>query len=296
MKKESKSDARDLILATMKRLVPGTIDIGKCDNIEDCMENRIDPCIDIKKLCIFCRDNAKIIGGIRFIHGLDVATGKNSIIIYRYCQEGNYIKGFEGNGIDEIMKKIEKDEVIKDMSDRTKFVENEQKEAENSKIIDDFKKYIDQSDKDGCVLVTRKNNNGEYEDLDKKLIEIAKEKEEKTGKKIKIVDESELDRKIYILGIGSDELIKKLILEAETINDSEVDRVNIFVMPTIKNKKFRDGKEEFSGILAINSIDDDILDKDEIKDRWKKYFTEKYKELQFIGKEIMKNDKEMIKK
>ncbi len=89
MKKESKSDARDLILATMKRLVPGTIDIGKCDNIEDCMENRIDPCIDIKKLCIFCRDNAKIIGGIRFIHGLDVATGKNSIIIYRYFRGFN---------------------------------------------------------------------------------------------------------------------------------------------------------------------------------------------------------------
>lgn len=274
---------KNKVLTMLKRLVPGTINIEPCDDIEYCMENRVRSCGDIKNLCILCRDNDKIIGGISFL--LDI-SGKNGIIIHRMGQEGGCVKGFEGKGIDDIMKKVEGDKIIKDITERTKFVKDEQKEAEDSKIIENFKKYVDQSDKDGCILLTRKNSNGEYEDLDKKLIEIAKEKEENTGKKIKIVDKSELDRKIYVFGIGSNELMKKLRLEADIINNSDVDRVYIFVMPIMKSNKFKDGKEH-AGILAINSIDDDILGIDEIKDRWKKYFTEKYEGLTFISNDIV---------
>lgn len=55
------------LLAMSKRLVPGTIDIGHCDNLEYCMDNKMRSCGDIRNLCISCRDNERVIGGISFI-------------------------------------------------------------------------------------------------------------------------------------------------------------------------------------------------------------------------------------
>ena len=280
---------KNRLLVTSKRLVPGTIDIGHCNNIEDCMDNKMRSCGDIKNLCISCRDNERIIGGISFIFDLSNTTkdGKNGIVIYRYGQEGSCVKMFEGKGIYDLMGKFEKDEVIKGITERTEFIKKERREAEDSKTIEAFKRYIDQSD--SCMLVTQKNSSGEYEDLDKELIKIAKEKEENTGKKIKIIDRTEIDRKTYILGIFSKETMKKLILEAETISDAE-SRVHIFVMPVSKAPGSKGSKlnlHDYVGILAINSIEDDAVGVDDKKDEWKKYFTEKYKELQFISTDTM---------
>lgn len=208
-------------------------------------------------------------------------------MIYRYGQEGSCAKMIKGNGINDIMGKLEKDELINDITERTKFIKRERRDAEDLKIIDAFKRHIDQSESGICVLVTRKNSSGEYEDLDMELIRIAKEKEEKTGKKIKIVDMSEIDRKIYVLGISSKEIMEKLILEANTINDVE-SRVHIFVIPVSKTRGSKAPNRnlpDYVGILAINSIDDDAVGIDDKKDEWEKYFTEKYKELRFISAE-----------
>lgn len=277
------------ILETLKRLVPGAIDITGCDYIEQCVNNNMRSCDDIKNLCISCRNNDRVIGGISFIYDIAGVIGgkgrKNGIVLYRYGQEGYYAKMFEGNGINEIMEKVEKDEVIKDITEKTKFVRDEQKDAEDLKKIDAFKRYIDQSSGDSvCILVTRKNSDGEYEDIDKKLIEIAKEKEEKTGKKIKIIDESEVDKNIYVLGIESRDLIKKLEFEVDKINDAD-NRIHIFVLPVKKNEH----QSKYAGILAIHSTEDDILGVSDEKDRWRTYFIEKYKKLSFIGNEIFKD-------
>lgn len=282
------------LLEVSKRLVPGTINIGHCDDLEDCMHNKMRACGDIKNLCISCRDNERVIGGMSFIFTPNgINDWKNGIVIYRYGQEGFCAKMIEGNGIDDIMGKIEKDEVIKDITERTKFIKKERSDADNSEIIEGFKRYIDQSGSDPCILVTRKNSSGEYGELDKELIKVAKEKEEKTGNRIKIVDMSEIDRKIYVFGICSKEIMQKLYLDAKTINDVE-SRVHIFVFPTIKipgSKASKVNLRDCVGILAINSIDDDVTRVDDKKDEWKKYFTEKYKELQFIGADTMSNMK-----
>lgn len=277
--------AKDNVLAMMKRLVPGTISIGNCDAVEYCMSNSMRSCDDIKNLCVSCRDNDRIIGGISFLYGGTIGgkSGKNGIVLYRYSQEGSYANMFEGDGINDIMEKIEKDETINDIAEKTKFIRDENKEAEDLKTIEAFKRYIDQSDNDDiCILVTRKNSSGEYEDLDKKLIEIA-EKEKRSGNKIKIVDGSEIDRKTYVLGINSKELAKKLELEANAINDAD-NRVHVFVFPAYGSK----GKNKYAGILAISSIEDDVLNVNDNKDTWKKHFTEKYKGLTFISTETFR--------
>jgi hypothetical protein len=285
---------KNKLLTISKRLVPGTIDISHCHDLGDCVNNKMRSCNDIKNLCISCRDNERVIGGISFTFGIgDIKDGENGIVIYRYGQEGDCAKMIEGNGIEDIMGKLEKDEEITDITERTKFIKKERKEADDLEIIEAFKRYVDQSDADFCILVTKKNSGGEYEDLDKELIKIAKEKEEKTGKRIKIVDGSEIDRKVYVLGIYSKEIMEKLILEAKTINDVE-SRVHIFVIPVAKipgSKTSKHNLPDYVGILAINSIDDDVVGVDDKKDEWKKYFTEKYKELQFISTEMMTNIK-----
>lgn len=281
------------ILAISKRLVPGTIDIGHCSDLEDCTNKKTRSCSDIKNLCITCRDNERIIGGISFTFDLSHATeGKNGIVIYRYGQEGSCAKMIEGNGINDIIGKLEKDEVIKDITERTKFIKKEHREAGDLGIIDAFKRYIDQSDSQSesglCILVTKKNSSGEYEDLDKELIKIAKEKEEKTGNRIKIVDISEIDRKTYMLGICSKEILRKLILEVNAITDVE-NRMHILVIPISKipGKIPKHNLRNYVGILAINSIDDDVIGVNDKKDEWKKYFTEKYNGLQFIDTDTM---------
>jgi len=285
---------KNRLLAMSKRLVPGTIDIGHCADIGDCMAKKVRVCNDIKNLCISCRDNERIIGGISFIFGpSEMNDGKNGVVIYRYGQEGSYTKMIEGNGINDIMGKLEKDDVVKDITERTKFIKKERREADDLKIIDSFKRYIDQSESDFCILVTKKNSSGEYEDLDRELIKIAKEKEEKTGKLIRIVDISEIDRKTHMLGICSKEIMRKLILDIETISDAE-NRMNIFVIPISKKPGSKPSKHnlpDYVGILVINSIDDDVIGVNDKKDEWKKYFTEKYKELRFISTETMADNK-----
>ena len=283
MAKNQKND----ILATIKRLVPGTISIGNCEEIEYCMNNNMRSCNDMKNLCVSSRDNERIIGGISFIFG--GKGGKNSIVIYRYGQAGYYVNLFEGNGFEEIMEKVDKDETIKDITDRTKFIKDEAKDAEDDNIIEAFKRYVDQSDEeDLCILVTKKDNSGNYNELDNELIKLAKEKE-KTGQKIKIIDESEIDKKVYILGIGSIELIKKLELDGNTMMEAD-NRIHIFVFPTHKNTGFNDAKmqNKYAGILTINSVEDDVTGVDDKKDSLKKYFTEKYKGLSFISAEIFR--------
>jgi len=283
---------KNKLLTISKRLVPGTIDISHCDDIGDCVGNKMRSCNDIKNLCISCRDNERVIGGISFTFDIGgIKDGKNGIVIYRYGQEGSCAKMIEGNGIEDIMGKLEKDEEITDITERTKFIKKERKEADDLEIIESFKRYVDQSESDFCILVTKKNSSGEYEALDKELIKIAKEEEEKTGKRIKIVDASELDRKVYVLGICSKEIMQKLVLEAKIIGDIE-SRVYMFVVPVTKipgSKASKLNLQDCVGILLINSIDDDVVGVDDKKDEWKKYFTEKYKDLRFISTETMSN-------
>lgn len=281
------------VLEVSKRLVPGTTSIDHCGKLEYCMNSKMRLCGDIKNLCIPCSDGEKIIGGLSFLFNVAGSMGKeNGIAIYRYGQEGSYAKMFEGNGMNDIMEKVEKDEVIKEITERTKFIMDERREADDQKVIEAFKRHTDQSDNaTTCILVVRKNSDGEYGNLDNELIKIAKKKE-KSGKKIKIIDESEMDRKIYVLGISSKKILKKLELDAKTINDAD-NRVHIFVIPTSRcsgSKISTHNQPEYAGILAIISIDDDAANVNDKKDRWKKYFTEKYKALHFIGTETLKLD------
>jgi len=283
------------VLAVSKRLVPGTTSIDHCGKLEYCMSSKMRLCGDIKNLCIPCSDGKKIIGGLSFLFNLAGSMEKeNGIAIYRYGQEGSYAKMFEGDGINDIMEKVENDEVIKEITENTNFVTNERKEAEDLEMIEAFKRSVDQSDNDTtCILVVRKNNDGEYDNLDKELIKIAKEKEEKTGKQVKIIDESEINRKIYVIGICSKKILKKITVEVEKINDAD-SRIHIFVIPTSRrpwSKISTRHQPEYAGILAINSIDDDVTNVNDKKDIWKKYFAEKYKGLHFINIETIENIK-----
>lgn len=283
----AKQKTKEYILATMTRLVPGTISIVNCEKIEYCMDNKMRYCDDIKNLCVSSRDNEKIIGGISFMLGGKVGNG---ILIYRYGQEGYYANLFEGKGFDEIMEKVEKDENIKEIAERTKFIKDEVKEAECQNTIDAFKRYLEQpeEDNDCCILVTKKDNSGNYSRLDQELIKLAKEKE-KSGKKIKIIDESELDKKVYVLGINSKELVKKLELEANTMMEAD-DRIHIFVFPASMRSESKI-QDKYVGILTINSVEDDVIGNDDKKESLKKYFTEKYKGLAFISAEIFRKKK-----
>ncbi len=275
--KKRGNNIMDKVLALLKRAIPGTTSIDNCEKFTNCMEKEIRICGDIKNLCIRCFDEGKVIGGLAFPLGINLDLGrdvKNPIIIYRYGEAESYATAIKGENFDNILEKFEKDEVLKEITEKTKFIRDEQKEIDNLKKIEAFKRS------DTNILVTRKNSKGEYDDLDLKLIEIAKKKEEMTGIKIKIVEETEIDRRVCILGITSKNLIKKLELEAKTICDAD-DRVFVLVLP---GKKY--GK--YDGLLAISSIEDDILGEDSTRIRFMEYFLNKYRELHFIGTETYK--------
>lgn len=270
------------VLMLAKRMVPGTADIELCKILEYCTENNVRYCGDIKTLCITCREGEggyrKILGGMSFLYGIEVKGKKNGIVVHRYGQAEGYATLVEGDGINDILEKFEKDEVIKDITEKTKFIRDEQKEAEDLKKIEAFKMS------DANILVTQKNSNGKYSDLDKRLIEIANEKEKETGNKIKIIDKSEISKTAYIFGIdcidcidSNSSLMKKLELEAKEIMDVD-DRISIYIFPG----KLPGKCSEYLGFLAIYSMEDDILGINDEKDRWRKYFTEKYTGISFI--------------
>ncbi len=55
----TKEQTKEDVLATMKRFVPGTIDITDCEDIEYCMDKKIRTCNDIRNLWLcmaaFCK-------------------------------------------------------------------------------------------------------------------------------------------------------------------------------------------------------------------------------------------------
>lgn len=275
------NESKKYVLTLLKRLVPGTTDVRPCKNIEHCMDKRTRPCPDINALCISSYgESGRIIGGISFLFDIIVDNKENGIVLHRYGQAGAYTTLVEGNGINEIMEKLDNDEVIKDITEKTEFVRKEEADAKNFEIIEAFKRQVDDKiDDTPIILVTRKNKNGEYEELDKELIKIAKEKEEKTGNKIRIVDQSEVITKVYLLGITSKKVVRKIETESRSINDAD-NRVRIFVIPTRAAKK--NEKAKYNGILTITSIEDDVIGINNIKDQWKKYFAEKYTGIEFI--------------
>lgn len=255
--------SKDSILEKIKRLIPGTEQIEHCKILETCMDNNFRYCGDIKMLCITCRGEQGVLGGLSFLF-----DARNGIVIQRYNEAESYITAIEGKGFDDITEKYENDDVLNEITEKTKFQRDERKEAEDQQKIDSFKRQ------DVDILLTRRNKKtGEYEDIDKKLIEIAKEKEQKTGKKIKIIDESELEPKIYILGIRSKKVSNKIELEIKSIEEAD-ERIYILI--------FNSQQPEYVSFLVIRSINDDILGNNEEKDRWRDYFIEKFTELNFI--------------
>jgi hypothetical protein len=289
MNKEYKNINESNLLKILKRVVPGTTSTEYCKDMGYCNDSDIRKCQDMRKLCIICfEDSEKVIGGIAFPFNMKIdfklASGtkaKNPIVVYRYGQSDGYMTGIEGKDFNDMLSKLENEPVIKKITEKTQFLIKEKKEAEIASKIEAFKR----SDID--ILTVRKDKKtGEYEEIDKRLIEIAKEKEKKTGKKIKIVDESEITKTIYLLGIGDEKLINKLELEAKLLND--VDE-RIMIMIAIGNVKYN---ENYVGVVAITSIEDDILGRDTEKDRLKNYLLSKYggirekrEGLQFICKE-----------
>jgi hypothetical protein len=172
-------------------------------------------------------------------------------------------------------------------------IDEEKKYAENQKIIEAFKRYInrdDPDDKRNIILVVKKNSNGEYDNLDKKLIQIAREKEESSGIKIKIADQTEVDKKFYIFGISSNKSLKKLELEAGSINDADYSVSILVFRLDKKNKKLKSPYKDIVGFLSINSIEDDVTNMNDKKDFWKKH-VEKFEGVHYISTEIMKQKK-----
>ena len=276
--KSDSKKSKNAVLTLAKRLVPGTVNILPCKMIEYCTLNGVSYCGDIKMLCLSCEDDdKKIIGGLSFIFGgvdgIDITKGKNGIAIHRYNQAGSYATAIEGNGIDEILEKFEKDETIKEITEKTKFIRDEEKEAEDLKKIEAFKRI------DLGVLITKKKSDGGYEKLEEEFIRIAKQKEKNTGKKIKIIDESEIYNTVYTFCIVSKKLMKKLELDAKRIEDAD-GRILIQVVHIEKSGIY----PNYVGILAISSVEDDVFETNDEKDKWRKYFTENYIELCFVEK------------
>lgn len=258
-------EPKDKIVMMLNRAIPGTSAIDNCKYLEYCMDAQIRKCGDIKKVCIMCLEEGKVIGGIAFPFGLKLGNdfhGKKPILIYRFGQSDNYMTAIEGKCFDDIIEKFEKDPGIKEITERTQFIKDEKKEAEDLATIEAFKRS------DATILVTRRNKHGEYEELDKKLIDIAREKEIETGIKIKTIDRSEISKNVYLFGIDNKELMDKLEIEAESICDID-ERAFILVNPG-------NYKGKYEGVLAINSMEDDIGGNNTEKDRLKEYFMNKY--------------------
>jgi hypothetical protein len=269
-------ESKDKILTMLSRVIPGTNAIDNCKYLENCMDMQVRKCGDIKNVCVMCLEEGKVIGGIAFPFGLKLGKdfdGKKPILIYRFGQSDNYMTAIEGKCFDDIIEKFEKDPGVKEITERTQFIKNEKKEFEDLATIEAFKRS------DATVLVVRRNKQGEYEELDKKLIDIAKEKEKETGIKIKIIDGSEISKNAYLLGIDNKELIEKLEIEAEAICGID-ERTFILVNPG-------NYKGKYEGVLVINSMEDDIVGSNVEKDRLKEYFMNKYgKGLTFICADV----------
>lgn len=269
-------ESKDKLLTMLSRAIPGTTAIDNCKYLEHCMNAQIRKCGDIKKVCIMCLEEGKVIGGVAFPFGLKFGNGldsKNQILIYLFGQSDFYMTGIEGKGFDDLIEKFEKEPEIKKIIEKTQFIKNEKKEFENLATIEAFKRS------DATILVVRRNKQGEYEEFDKKLIDIAREKEKETGIKIKIIDRSEIVRNVYLLGIDNKKLLKELEIEVEAMCDAD-ERLLILVNPG-------NYKGKYEGVLVINSLEDDIVGNNVEKDRLKEYFMNKYgSELTFICTDI----------
>lgn len=269
-------ESKDKILMTLSRAVPGTTAIDNCRYLEHCMDKKIRKCGDIKKVCITCLEEGNVIGGVAFPFGVRFGSdidNKKPIFIYLFGQSDSYMTLIEGKGFDDLIEKFEKDPKIKEITERTQFIKDEKKEFEDLAKIEAFKRS------DATILVVGRNKHGEYEEVDKKLIDIAKEKEKETGVKIRILDRSEIVRNVYILGIDNKELVNKLEVEADAICDID-NRIVILV-----NKG--NYKDKYEGILVLNSVDDDIVGNNVEKDRLKEYFMHEHgKGLTFICTDV----------
>ena len=265
--------SKNALLEKLKRAVPGTTSIDSCEKLDYCFTRQIRMCGNIKNVCIRCYEKGDIIGGLGFPFGINIGKkGKNPIMIFRFGQSDSYMTGIEGNGFDDLIEKFEKEPVVKEITERTKFIRDEKKEFEYNQKIDAFKRSKAE------ILVVHRNKLGEYEDIDKKLMEIAKEKEKETGVKIRIIDNDEIVKNVYLLGIENERLVEKLEMEANEMMDTD-ERLFIFVFPGELMGKYK-------GVLAINSLEDDILENNVEKDRLKEYFMQKYsEELCFVGKD-----------
>ena len=73
--------------------------------------------------------------------------------------------------------------------------------------------------------------------------------------------------------------MKKLELDAKRIEDAD-GRILIQVVNIEKSGIY----QNYVGILAISSVEDDVFETNDENDKWRKYFTENYKELCFIEK------------
>lgn len=274
MSKIQKSE--DKMLKMLSRAIPGTAAIDYCKYLEYCMDMQIRKCGDIKEVCIRCLEEGKVIGGIAFPFGIKFGNNfdnKKPLLIYRFGQSDEYMTAIEGKGFDDLIEKFERDPGIKKITERTKFIKDEKKEFEDLATVEAFKRS------DATILVVRKNKQGEYEEIDKKLIDIAKEKEKETGIKIKIIDRSEIVKNVYILGIDNKKLVMKLEIEAEALCDAD-ERSFILVYQGSYNGKYE-------GVLVINSLQDDIIGDNVEKDRLKEYFMNKYGEgLTFICADV----------
>jgi hypothetical protein len=264
--------SEDKILMMLSRLIPGTTSFDNCRYLGYCMDSQTRKCGDIKKVCLMSIDEGNVIGGIAFPFGIKFGSyidNKKPILIYRFGQSDNYMTAIEGKCLDDVIEKFEKDPGIKKITERTQFIKNERKESEDLEIIEAFKRS------DANILVVRRDKQGEYAKLDKKLIDIAKVKEKETGIKIKIIDANNISKHVYLLGIGNKDLIDKLEIEAKSICDID-ERTFILVNPG-------NYKGKYEGVLAINSMQDDVIGDNVEKDRLKEYFMNKYgKGLTFI--------------
>lgn len=264
-------ESKDKIITLLSRAIPGTTSIDNCKYLEYCMKRQIRKCGDIKEVCIMCLEKGNVIGGIAFPFGLKLGKdleSKKPIFIYRFGQSDSYITGIEGKGFEDLIEKFEKEPEIKRITERTQFIKDERKEFEDLSNIEAFKRS------NATVLVVRRNKQGEYEEIDKKLMNIAREKEKETGIKINIVDGNDIVKSVYLLGIDNKELVKKLEIEVEAMQNVD-DRLNLLV-------SHGDYIGKYKGILAINSIDDDVIGNNVEKDRMKEYFMNKYGGLTFI--------------
>ena len=273
-----KQTSKDAMLEKLKRAVPGTTSIESCEGLEYCFTRKIRMCMDIKSVCIRCYERGEVIGGLAFPFGIKI-KGKNPIMIYRFGQSERYMTAIEGKGFDDVITKFEKEPIVKEITERTKFIRNEKKEFEDNQKIEAFRRSK------ADMLVIQKNKLGEYENIEKRLIEVAKEKERETGVKIRIVDRDEIVKNVYLFGITNEKLVRILEIDAKTMFDAD-ERLFIFVFPG-------EFMGNYKGALTIGSLEDDINENDIEKDRLKKWLMEKYGEgLCFICKEKLERIKD----